>query len=115
MPTGGQLTADQRFTLERFGRLLARRLQVAVALQQVSLSEIRRSWLIRALDSAIADHFGQLQRMQLAELAREQLAGFRETQREILAQDPGVDPLTLPPTAPAAPGGLDARPRSTGI
>jgi hypothetical protein len=83
MQTGGSLTAEQCFSLGRFGSLLARRLQVELALQNAPRSEIRRSWLVRALDSAIADQYAELKRLQLEPLAAKELASFRATEQSL--------------------------------
>jgi hypothetical protein len=74
-PSGTQYT----FALERFERLLRRRLQVVLAVEQVSsTAALGRLWLVRALDSAIADEYLQLQRFGKQDDARDLLASFRQ-------------------------------------
>ena len=70
---------EGQFALDRFGRLLHRRLQVAVACTQMPAAGTRQSWLIRALDGAIADELRQLDRLGHRADAREMLASFRQT------------------------------------
>ena len=70
---------EEQFALDRFGRLLHRRLQVAVACTQMPAAATRQSWLIRALDGAIADEIRQLDRLGRAADAREMLVSFRQT------------------------------------
>ena len=79
------VTADQRsqvegqFVLDRFGHLLRRRLQVAVALKQLSSGSASQTWLVRALDGAIADEVLQLERIGLGGEAKTILGEFRKT------------------------------------
>lgn len=70
---------DEKFALDRFGRLLHRRLQVAVACTQMPSAAAKQSWLIRALDGAIADELRQLGRLGLSDQATEMLLSFRQT------------------------------------
>ncbi len=72
-------TPDEQFALDRFGRLLHRRLQVAVACRQMPSVGARQSWLIRALDSAIAYELRLLKRVNLETEARDLLVSFRQT------------------------------------
>jgi hypothetical protein len=78
-------TSEQRFLLDRFARLLQRRLQVEVALKQMPATGSGQTWLVRALDGAIADELRQLQRLGLDEEAQESLAGFRQTMDWLVA------------------------------
>ena len=71
--------SEEKFALDRFGRLLHRRLQVAVACTQIPSTAAKQSWLIRALDGAIADELRQLARMGLSDQATEMLVSFRQT------------------------------------
>ena len=74
-PSGAQHT----FALDRFERLLRRRLQVVLAVEQVPpTAAVGRLWLVRALDSAIADEYLQLQRLGRQDDARDLLASFRQ-------------------------------------
>jgi hypothetical protein len=80
--TASQTTSarpEEQFALDRFGRLLQRRLQVAVACTQMPAAATRQSWLIRALDGAIADELRQLDRLGHEADAREMLVSFRQT------------------------------------
>lgn len=70
---------DETFAVNRFGRLLHRRLQVAVACTQIPSAAAKQSWLIRALDGAIADELRQLGRLGLSNQAAEMLVSFRQT------------------------------------
>ena len=70
---------EEKFTLDRFGRLLHRRLQVAVACSQMPAAVGTQRWLIRALDSAIADELRQLERLGRGDDANEMLSSFRQT------------------------------------
>ena len=72
-------TPDEQFALDRFGRLLHRRLQVAVACKQMPTASTRQSWLIRALDGAIADELRLIKRLELAAEADDLLVSFRQT------------------------------------
>ena len=72
-------TAEDQFALDRFGRLLHRRLQVAVACSQMPEAGARQSWLIRALDGVIADELRLLKRIELTAEAGELLVSFRQT------------------------------------
>ncbi len=78
MPHASRTTEDQ-FALDRFGRLLHRRLQVAVACSQMPSAGARQSWLIRALDGVIADELCLLRRSGLEVEAGELLISFRQT------------------------------------
>jgi hypothetical protein len=72
------LGKEERFALERFGGLLHRRLQVAVACGQMPTTAQSQTWLIRALDGAIADEVRQLDRLGLGGEARGLLLTFRQ-------------------------------------
>jgi hypothetical protein len=73
------LSTQNKFALERFERLLHRRLQVVLAVEQVpSAASGGRLWLVRALDSAIADEYLQLQRLGMQDDARDLLSDFRQ-------------------------------------
>jgi hypothetical protein len=78
-------TSQQRFLLDRFARLLHRRLQVEVALKQMPGEGSSQTWLVRALDGSIADELRLLQRLGLEEAARESLESFRQTMRWLAA------------------------------
>jgi hypothetical protein len=69
---------DQQFALDRFSRLLNRRLQVEVAIKQIPATAESQTWLIRALDGTIADELRQLDRFGLADEAQRQLQTFRQ-------------------------------------
>jgi hypothetical protein len=72
-------TFDEQFALDRFGRLLHRRLQVAVACKQMPSAADTQSWLIRALDGAIADDLCLLKRLGQEADASDLLVSFRQT------------------------------------
>ena len=72
------LSKEEQFALERFGGLLHRRLQVAVACSQMPPTAQSQTWLIRALDGAIADEVRQLDRLGLGGEARGLLLTFRQ-------------------------------------
>lgn len=82
---GATGTSEQRFLLDRFARLLHRRLQVEVALQQMPARGSGQTWLVRALDGTIADELWQLQRLGLDEEAQESLVSFRQTMDWLVA------------------------------
>ena len=72
------LSKEEQFALERFGGPLHRRLQVAVACSQMPTNAQSQTWLIRALDGAIADEVRQLNRLGLDSEARGLLLTFRQ-------------------------------------
>ena len=78
-PQSSPVKSEEQFALDRFGRLLHRRLQVAVACAQMPAAVTGRSWLIRALDGAIADELRQLDRLGRRADAGEMLVSFRQT------------------------------------
>ncbi len=78
-PAASRHSTQHTFALERFERLLRRRLQVVIAVEQVpNTAAAGRLWLVRALDSAIVDEYLQLQRFGMQDDAGNLLASFRQ-------------------------------------